>query len=52
MHDILVVIAVVLFAIDALTYFVAMETGRRHPGGRLSAAGLAFFAASFISIVK
>ncbi len=47
MHEAFIIVAVILFVLDAILYWVPNAPW----GGRLTALGLAFFAASFLSAV-
>ena len=48
MREAFIIVAVILFAIDAITYWTPAGEPWK---GRLMALGLAFFAASFLSFV-
>jgi hypothetical protein len=47
MHEAFIIVAVILFVIEAVIWWVPNATY----GGRLTPLGLAFFAASFLSAV-
>ena len=47
MHEAFIIVAVILFVIEAILWW----TPNSSYGGRLTPLGLAFFAASFLSLV-
>jgi hypothetical protein len=47
MHEAFIIVAVILFVIEAILWW----TPNASYGGRLTPLGLAFFAASFLSLV-
>jgi hypothetical protein len=48
MHEAFIIVAVILFVLDAVLYWVPSAPY----GGRLQSIGLAFFAASFLNSVS